>query len=311
MSATLSVVVRTHNRSKVLKNCLEWLAAQQFDFSLLEVIVVDNASTDATRDVVQDFSKGILPLQCVYEERLGLSRARATGFRNSRGRYIEYIDDGATAYPGWCAAIYEAFEQNAEAHRGRVAALGGPVELAFETERPPWLTAELELFNAGLDLGRASRPFPLPLRPVGANMAFRREILQHHPWDENVIMCEDVELFNRLAANGFTFLYAPAMRVTHFVPAARCTVEWILKRYYAEGLDQKNLRHGFLPKVRLLVKVILELLRSCAFLLFGDKQRRLFHRCKLTLQIGILEGFLNIGERSTVFRERFNPPKSG
>jgi len=310
MSITLSVVVCTHNRWKTLKTCLESLAAQQLDFSLWEVVVVDNASTDETKDVVQGFSKGILPLQYIYEERLGLSRARATGFRNSRGRYVAYLDDDAKAHPGWCAAICQTFDQNAATDPGRVAALGGPVELAFETERPPWLTAELELFYSRVDLGRAVRSFPPHSCPVGANMAFRREILQRHPWDENLIMCEDVELFNRIAADGFTFLYAPAMRVTHFVPAARCTVEWLIRRYYAEGLDQKNLRHGFLPKARLLVRAVLELLRSGVLLLFGDKDRRLFHRCKITLQIGSLEGFLNTRGRSTVFRERFNPTKS-
>jgi glycosyltransferase involved in cell wall biosynthesis len=311
MSTTLSVVICTHNRHKLLENCLASLAAQKFERSSFEVIVVDNASTDATKDVVEKFSSGTLPIRYVYEGRLGLSRARATGFRNSTGRYIAYIDDDAKAHPGWCSAICQAFEQNAEAHPETVAALGGPIELVFETGRPPWLTAELEQYYARLDLGKALRLFTPPAVPVGANMAFRREILQDHPWDESLIMSEEGELFNRITANGFTYLYVPAMCISHFVPAERCTVEWLLTRYHAEGLDQKHVRHGFLPKARLIVRAILELLRSCAFLLFGGEQHRLYHRCKLMLQIGILKGFLNVGGGPTVYRERFNPPKSG
>jgi GT2 family glycosyltransferase len=141
-------------------------------------------------------------------------------------------------------------------------------------------------------------------------MAFRRGVLQDHPWDESLIMSEEVELFKRLTANGFTFLYVPAMRISHFVPAERCTVKWLLTRYHAEGLDQKNLRHGIWPKARLMLRAILELVRSCAFLLFGARQHRLSRRCKLKFQIGILEGFLNVGGGPTVYRERFNPRKS-
>jgi len=311
MGATLSVVICTHNRHKLLENCLQSLAAQKFERSSFEVIVVDNASTDETKDVVEKFSSGILPIRYVYEGSLGLSRARATGFRNSTGRYIAYIDDDAWAHPGWCAAICQAFEQNAEAHPGTVAALGGPIELVFETDRPPWLTAELEQYYAKLDLGKALRLFTPPAVPVGANMAFRRETLQNHSWDESLIMSEEAELFNRLTARGFVYLYVPAMCVSHFVPAERCTVEWLLARYHSEGLYQKHVRHGFLPKARLMVRASLELVRSIACLLFGAEQHRLFRRCKLKFQMGILEGLAKVGGVPKDYRERFKPPKSG
>jgi glycosyltransferase involved in cell wall biosynthesis len=311
MSATLSVVVCTHNRCKLLKNCLKGLASQQFEMSSLEVIVVDNASTDATKDVVEVFTRGILPLQYVYEGRRGVSRARATGFRNSTGRYIAYIDDDVQAPPGWCAAICQAFEQNAEAYHGKLAALGGPVEPVFETGRPPWLTADLEQYYARLDLGNALQLFPPGCCPISANTALRREILKDHPWDESLLMCEDVELFNRLTASGFVYLYVPAMRVSHFVPAERCTVEWLLARYHSEGLYQKHVRHGFLPKARLMGRASLELLRFSACLLFGGEQHRLFRRCKLKFQVGILEGLVKVWGVPEDYRERFKPPKSG
>ena len=307
----LSVVICTHNRCRVLKNCLESLVAQKFELSSFEVIVVDNASTDATKDVVEEFSRGILPIRYVYEGRLGLSRARATGFRNSRGRYVAYIDDDARAHPGWCTAICQAFEQNAKAHPETVAALGGPIEQVFETERPAWLTAELDQYYAKLDLGKALRLFPPRCYPIGANMAFRGEILQHHPWDESLIMSEEAELFDRLTAGGFVYLYVPGMRVSHFVPAERCTVEWLLARYHAEGLYQKHVRHGVLPKVRLLGRASLEFLRFSACLLFGGEQHRLYRRCKLKFFTGILEGLVKGGGVPKDYRERHKPPKSG
>ena len=184
MDPSLSVVICTHNRCKLLKKCLESLATQQCEPWAFEIFVVDNASTDATRDVVDESSHVRSAIRCIFEGRLGISRARATGLRHARGRYIAYLDDDAVAQPGWCAAICQTFEQTAAGQQHKVAALGGPIEPVFETGRPPWLTAELEPLYAILDLGNAIRVFPPGLHPVGANMAFRREILRDHPWDE-------------------------------------------------------------------------------------------------------------------------------
>jgi glycosyltransferase involved in cell wall biosynthesis len=290
---------------------LESVVSQKCDPWTFEVVVVDNASTDATKDVVLEFSRRTGRVRYVYEGQKGVSRARATGARAADGRYIAYLDDDVTAHPGWCAAIYRAFEQSAEARSEKVAALGGAIELVFETARPTWLTAELEQYYASLDLGNVLRFFPPGYRPISANMALRRKILQDHPWDESLIMCEDGELFNRLNANGFTYLYIPAMRVSHLVPADRCTVEWLLRRYHAEGLYQKYVRHGFLPKARLMVRACLELLRSSACLLLRAERHRLFRRCRLKFQMGILEGLLKVGGVPTDYRERFTPTKSG
>ena len=311
MDPDLSVVICTRNRCKLLRSCLESVISQKCDPWAFEVVVVDNASNDTTKDVVLEFSRQTGRVRYVYEGQKGLSRARATGARASNGRYIAYLDDDATAHPGWCAAVCQAFEELSAAQADKVVALGGPIEPVFEAGRPAWLTAQLEPLYTILDLGTTSRFFPPRLVPVGANMAFRREILQDYPWDERLIrICDEVELFNRLAADGFSYLYVPAMRVSHFVPAERCTVEWILRRYHAEGLYQKYVRHGFFPKARLMAKASLLLLRSIVYLLFSAERDRLFRRCTLKLQIGILEGFLDIGGGPTDYEEGFIPPKS-
>ena len=73
----LSVVVCTRNRADELMNCLPELAKQAEEFSDVEVVVVDNASTDNTREVVSKLSAGPdSPLQYSYEARSGRWRAR-------------------------------------------------------------------------------------------------------------------------------------------------------------------------------------------------------------------------------------------
>jgi glycosyltransferase involved in cell wall biosynthesis len=87
---TVSVVVPTYNRAKVVPNAVASVLAQTFPD--LEVVVVDDGSIDATAEVV-----GSLPDERVRLVRLernrGLAAARNAGIRAARGRYIAFLDD--------------------------------------------------------------------------------------------------------------------------------------------------------------------------------------------------------------------------
>lgn len=223
----LSVVICTHDRCKLLRACLESVVSQKCDPWTFEVIVVDNASTDATKDVVLDFSRQTGRVRYVRKGQEGVSRARAAGAQAANGRYIAYLDDDVTAHPGWRAAVCQTFEQLPAARADKVVALGGPVEPVFGAGRPSWLSLDLEPLYTILELGDEIKPFPSGLNPVGANTAIRHEILKNYPWDEKLLMYEENDLFRRLrlASRDYIFLYVPAMRVSHFISAYRCRVE--------------------------------------------------------------------------------------
>ena len=81
MSATLSVVIYTHNICKLLRTCLESVVTQKCDPWNFGVVVVDNASTAATEDVALDFWRQTGKVRYVYEGQKGVNRARGTGAR--------------------------------------------------------------------------------------------------------------------------------------------------------------------------------------------------------------------------------------
>lgn len=98
----ISVVVITFNRSKMLAGMLESLTEQSRPPD--EVVVVDNHSTDATRQVVSGF-KDRLNIRYVFEAIQGVAVARNAGIKNSSGEIIAFIDDDCVADKEWLRYI--------------------------------------------------------------------------------------------------------------------------------------------------------------------------------------------------------------
>ncbi|HEY9873226.1 MAG TPA: glycosyltransferase family A protein, partial [Candidatus Obscuribacterales bacterium] len=107
----VSAIICTHNRQQYLGAAIDSL--QQQEFPDYEVVVVDNGSSDRTRDIVAER----LPqgrLKYVYEPVIGLSVARNTGAKESAGEILAYLDDDAVASSRWLGVLYKAYSSNAK-----------------------------------------------------------------------------------------------------------------------------------------------------------------------------------------------------
>jgi glycosyltransferase involved in cell wall biosynthesis len=98
----ISVIICTRNRAKSLSATLAAFEHMQQP-SAYEVLVIDNASTDTTRSVVEDAAHRV-PVRYLYEARRGASAARNTGFVQAQGQLIFILDDDCIAAPDW---LYE------------------------------------------------------------------------------------------------------------------------------------------------------------------------------------------------------------
>ena len=96
----ISAVVCTLNRATYLARAVESLVNQTYPKEYYEIIVVDNGSTDNTREVVEQFSQCAI-IRYIYEPVKGLSQARNTGWQAAAGKYVAYLDDDAIARPRW------------------------------------------------------------------------------------------------------------------------------------------------------------------------------------------------------------------
>jgi glycosyltransferase involved in cell wall biosynthesis len=237
----ISVVICTHNRVSHLVNALESIKRQLYPGNKFEVIVVDNASIDATRGVVESFAE-TAPVRYVYEKRLGLCHARNTGWRAARGRYIAYLDDDAVANPGWLQALEDAFAYSPDA-----GVVGGRVDPIWEGPRPAWLSDEVAMSLTIVDWANSPKKIADVNVEwlVGANMAVSRKVLEQtggfHPsldrMGNQMLSSGDVFLQKQIIKRGYSCLYYPSAAVFHLVSRSRLNQHWFLRRYYNQGLS--------------------------------------------------------------------------
>mgnify|MGYP000596945160 CR=1 FL=1 len=130
----ISVIIPTLNRCDLLSDALASVRVQSFPADEYEIIVVDNGSTDGTREMVerlkQDNGK---PIRYVYEARPGLHWARHAGARAAQGEILAYTDDDAIAHSDWLKELYRAYtELDADC-------AGGKILIRWDQEPPTWV----------------------------------------------------------------------------------------------------------------------------------------------------------------------------
>jgi glycosyltransferase involved in cell wall biosynthesis len=119
-----SVVIPAYNEERLLARCLESLAAQHCH-ARVEVIVVDNASTDETAAIAHAHGAKVM-----FEQERGVCSARQRGTEAARGEIVVSTDADTTFAPGWLSKIDEHFEAD-----DRVAAVAGSVSYV---DAPLW-----------------------------------------------------------------------------------------------------------------------------------------------------------------------------
>jgi len=89
----VSVIVAIKNEEKHIGNCLESIKKQTYLQDFIEVIVVDNNSSDKTKEISESFSKGSAPLNLkVFDKGPERSAQRNFGVEKSSGEYVMYLD---------------------------------------------------------------------------------------------------------------------------------------------------------------------------------------------------------------------------
>lgn len=106
----LSIVIPTKNRADLLDKALASIEKQPADQNFFEVIVIDNGSTDGTRDVAKEYKGKIRNLRYFYDARPGLHVGRNRGLLESEGELVGYLDDDEILFPNWINAVLEAFK---------------------------------------------------------------------------------------------------------------------------------------------------------------------------------------------------------
>ncbi len=308
----ISVILCTFNRCDQLKVALQSLvASMSHEPGDCEVLVVDNNSKDATESVVAEFSARYPGyFRYIFEPQQGKSYALNRGIRDSVGDVLAFLDDDVTVESNWLN------ELTAPLLDSQWAGTGGRVYLPKDFLPPSWMRLDgpyaLGPVLALFDLG--SGPVPMSVPPIGANMAFRKQIFRKYggfradlgPRPGSELRFEDTEFGGRLLKGGEKILYVPSAIVYHAVPARRLKKEYYLRYFFDYGrgmIREKGNRPGiaFIPRpvVGLANRLLNKLpLKVWNWLKEADPQKRFFEKCLV---------WSMVGEIAELFHRLFSP----
>lgn len=235
----ITAVICTRNRVNFLRKCVASLQNQRADTSCYEILVVDNGSADSTAEEMSHFQHDPR-VRYVYEPVAGLSRARNTGWRNARGRYVGYIDDDAIADEYWISSAISVFTDISP----EPSWVGGPIELDWEAPGPAWINQELQVPLGYVNWGGQARRLTQSERLGGGNSIYPKEVLLAlGGFDErlgraknNLLSGEETQFQKKVEDHGGFLYYHPGIKIYHWVSKERMRPAWFYRRYYWGGI---------------------------------------------------------------------------
>ena len=195
-----AVVVPVRNGQDTIADCLDSILRVDYPSEEVEVVAVDNASTDDTAAILARYEPRV---RIVREPRIGPSPARNAGIWQTRAGVIAFTDADCTVAPEWLTALVSRLDDES------VGLVGG----AILSRRP---FNYVESFGERIhDHARAITEQEPPY-VIGMNCAARRSTLEAVAgFDEGFPRSQDVELSYRVLAAGYRLVYEAGAVVYH------------------------------------------------------------------------------------------------
>lgn len=221
----ISMIICTRNRALQLRQCLETVGRISYAHDW-ELVVVDNASDDNTKAVVEAFAATAkFSVVYAFQPALGLSNARNAGVAASQGASIMFTDDDCYPQADILSALHAVFDD------AQIGFASGRILLHDPTDFPTTINESTK------PLRFAAKSF-LPAGAIkGANLAFRRCVLdQIGPFDPlfgsgAFFPSEDADAAMRASLSGWVGVYAPQMVVSHHHGRKAAEAKKLFKAY--------------------------------------------------------------------------------
>jgi glycosyltransferase involved in cell wall biosynthesis len=240
----VSIILCCHNSEQLLPETLQHLANLSVPSGLnMELILVDNASTDGTADIAGKFWESCnAPFSiCILQEvRQGLIYARKLGVKQSGYSYLLFVDDDNHLHRNYIIEMVSIFRNYDD-----VAAVGGCNTPVFEAEKPFWFSRFQHSYAAGSLADEFGEPHETGL--FGAGLSIRHSALDGlfgNGFESKLIgrqgktltSGEDFELCKALKIAGWKIFFSPGLRLEHLITSQR--LKWEYFRKLNEGISR-------------------------------------------------------------------------
>lgn len=256
----VSILIATYNRAESLRQTLTAMQAVDRADVNTEIVVIDNNSSDYTKEVVESFRKS-LPVRYLFEPRPGKNKALNHALDTiDLGEIVVFCDDDIVPAENWLREIVRSCQR-----WPNYSVFGGKIYLVWpQTDVPKWAKSPSIhgwAFTRHDDIADTDTPYPAGGHPPGPNFWVRRSVFDDgRRYDESIgpkaggkfFMGSETSFLFQLARDGYPGMHIPEAVVGHRVQPELLTPESIKKRVYRYGGGFYHLRH--LPRRRLLQK---------------------------------------------------------
>ncbi len=220
----VSVVIPTFNSESTINDCLSSLINQTYP--PYEIIVIDGGSLDSTVEKIKKYRD--ISLIEIKEDTPGIASNR--GVENAVGDLIFFCDSD-------CIADKRNLEYHMRAYQRRddiVGVMGSIRRVNTSTAVSDFRQKQMIVSEW---TGNLDKDGTLISYLNTANLTIEKDIFLENRFREDLISCEDVELFIRLKQNGYKILYEPRAVAYHHHPT---TIEQLFKQFmwYGQGFFQ-------------------------------------------------------------------------
>ncbi|MBC8262927.1 MAG: glycosyltransferase family 2 protein [Anaerolineales bacterium] len=265
------LIVLTWNQRGLTLECLESLAALNYPTNQLQIVVVDNGSTDETTRAVRDNYPAVIVLE--NSENLGYAGGNNVGIRYALAQGADYIcilNNDVTVAPDFLPPLLAAFQRHAD--------LGIVTPLVAEMTNPQlvwalgavvdWQTGTVRRLHAGESVSalRASTPFEVDIAS-GAAMLAKREVFEHVGLLDEAfyLYFEETDWCLRVRQAGYRILAVPSLVVWHKVSATLGHTSPVIDYYMLRNHLRFIARHwSGLTRLHLLARTLLREIRTIA-----------------------------------------------
>ena len=286
----VSILIPTHNRAASLRRLLDSLEASAgLEQTPVEIIVVNNHSTDATPQLLTEVSakNRRFPIIVLEELKHGKSRALNLGVGRATGSLVLLLDDDVSVDTCCIAEHVAAYED------GSFDAIQGKVLAGLDPEGQPADMARLREYNIPMvDHGDA----PCEVRGfTGTNISLKRKVFEKAGLFDIRLgpgasgFSEDTEYSRRIRENGFKIGYAPKAIIYHELNPERYGSSYNRNVQFRRGISRSIYRKDSLI-FRVLPDLIGNCLRYLAYSATGRRQKAYKTQGRIAKSYGYIAG---------------------
>lgn len=253
-----TVIICTYNGALRLYDVVSRITGQaSYDKLIESVLIVDNNSSDNTREVAFKLVELKPNIRYLYEPAQGLSAARANGVRQTLTEWIIFLDDDNYIQPDWIEKCYNYIQDHAE-----VGAFNGCIVPSFSFQPTPTQEALMKIIYKGLACTTHSESAGScadceQWMPVGAGLVIRAQPLREYVasgWTvstgrvgSNTASGEDTDMVKYVMRSGYKPGFCDRMMMYHRIDSKRLEEGYVL-RLFGSFADYKyvcdsNSRH--------------------------------------------------------------------